>query len=130
MNFKCCVYFSLFWSRQVEELNSICRINIIRHSSSSSSSSSGGSSNATSSPTYHTATQPEPLADYSQQPSDTESRLPPIARIPLSEEVSWIPKPVYSTASESDGVTRVTTLDNGIRVASEPKFGSFCTVGG
>uniref|UniRef100_A0A6A7FVU7 Mitochondrial-processing peptidase subunit alpha n=1 Tax=Hirondellea gigas TaxID=1518452 RepID=A0A6A7FVU7_9CRUS len=124
-----------------EELQNFskCSSKIIRHSSSSSGS--GGSSNnsgsnpiqpSTKSPTYHTATQPEPLIDYStkhKSDADTPSKLPKIATIPLSEEVPWIPKPIYSTESESDRVTQVTTLDNGIRVASEPKFGSFCTVG-
>ena len=75
------------------------------------------------SPTYHTATQPEPLSDY----DDAENN---ITKIPLSEEVPWLPRPIYSSHSESRTSTQVTTLDNGIRVATEPKFGSFCTVGG
>lgn len=65
-----------------------------------------------------------------QKISREKYELPEIAKISLSEAVPWIPHPVYSTASESDTLTQVTTLDNGIRVASEPKFGSFCTVGG
>ena len=81
---------------------------------------------------YHTvnASQPELDTTYSSVGKNENYELPEIAKIPLSEPVPWIPIPVYSTASESDTITRVTTLDNGIRVASEPKFGSFCTVGG
>ncbi|XP_050707963.1 mitochondrial-processing peptidase subunit alpha-like isoform X2 [Eriocheir sinensis] len=53
----------------------------------------------------------------------------PITKIPLSESVSWLPKPVYASPADIDHETRVTTLENGLRVASEPKFGNFCTVG-
>ncbi|XP_018019115.1 mitochondrial-processing peptidase subunit alpha-like, partial [Hyalella azteca] len=97
----------------------------------SSSSGSGSGTATTTSTTYHTATQTETLSDYQSKHTQPvfESKLPDIAKIPLSEPVPWIPPPKYSTASESNTATRVTTLDNGIRVASEPKFGSFCTVG-
>ena len=36
---------------------------------------------------------------------------------------------IYSKADKSLHETKVTTLSNGLRVASEPKFGQFCTVG-
>ncbi|XP_068213184.1 mitochondrial-processing peptidase subunit alpha [Palaemon carinicauda] len=53
----------------------------------------------------------------------------PITKISLSEPVSWLPRPVYASVSKAPHETQVTTLDNGLRVASEPKFGNFCTVG-
>ncbi|CAL4079408.1 unnamed protein product, partial [Meganyctiphanes norvegica] len=57
------------------------------------------------------------------------SALPPITKVPLNEEVPWIPKPVYANPSEICNTTRVSILENGLKVASEPKFGNFCTVG-
>ncbi|XP_042224670.1 mitochondrial-processing peptidase subunit alpha-like [Homarus americanus] len=54
---------------------------------------------------------------------------PPITKVSLSKPVSWLPQPVYATASTTPSATKVTTLENGLRVASEPKFGNFCTVG-
>lgn len=39
------------------------------------------------------------------------------------------PPLIYSKADKSLHETKVTTLSNGLRVASEPKFGQFCTVG-
>ncbi|XP_071542871.1 mitochondrial-processing peptidase subunit alpha [Panulirus ornatus] len=54
---------------------------------------------------------------------------PPITKVPLSRPVPWLPQPVYATASDVHRETKVTTLENGLRVASEPKFGNFCTVG-
>ncbi|KAH7972924.1 hypothetical protein HPB52_018933 [Rhipicephalus sanguineus] len=37
---------------------------------------------------------------------------------------------LYAVPSAHDHATEVTTLDNGLRVASQNKFGQFCTVGG
>ncbi|XP_045104172.1 mitochondrial-processing peptidase subunit alpha-like [Portunus trituberculatus] len=53
----------------------------------------------------------------------------PITKVPLSEAVPWIPKAIYASPSDIVHETKVTTLENGLRVASEPKFGNFCTVG-
>lgn len=39
------------------------------------------------------------------------------------------PKPVFATITNEDHETKVTTLSNGLRVASQKKFGQFCTVG-
>ena len=50
--------------------------------------------------------------------------------IPLTEPVPWIAKPHFSSVLNQKHETRVTTLENGLRIASEPKFGHFCTVGG
>ncbi|XP_008555589.1 mitochondrial-processing peptidase subunit alpha [Microplitis demolitor] len=48
---------------------------------------------------------------------------------PLSEPVLNLPKPIYSTAKEEDQTTQISVLSNGLRVASENRFGKFCTVG-
>jgi hypothetical protein len=55
---------------------------------------------------------------------------PKIHNIPLTEPVPWIQVPQFATVLDHKHETRVTTLENGLRVASEPKFGHFCTVGG
>ncbi|XP_069994495.1 mitochondrial-processing peptidase subunit alpha-like [Penaeus vannamei] len=59
----------------------------------------------------------------------TASKASDITKVPLSKSVEWLPRPVYATVSSTPAQTQVTTLDNGLRVASEPKFGNFCTVG-
>ena len=41
-----------------------------------------------------------------------------------------LPPPKYATITEDIYDTHITTLDNGLRVASGNKFGQFCTVGG
>ncbi|CAH0559087.1 unnamed protein product [Brassicogethes aeneus] len=48
---------------------------------------------------------------------------------PMSEPVKGLPKPVYATFKEDDQTTKVTVLENGLTVASENRFGEFCTVG-
>ena len=53
-----------------------------------------------------------------------------IHSIPLTESVPWIPAPEYATLPDHELETQVTVLNNGLRVASQPKFGHFCTVGG
>ncbi|KAH7942365.1 hypothetical protein HPB49_023459 [Dermacentor silvarum] len=52
-----------------------------------------------------------------------------ITRVPLSQPLPGFPKPVYAVPSAHDHATEVTTLNNGLRVASQNKFGQFCTVG-
>ena len=47
----------------------------------------------------------------------------------LSKPLPGLPTPVYVSTAKSSDDTQITTLDNGIRVASEKKFGQFCTVG-
>lgn len=41
-----------------------------------------------------------------------------------------LPPVVYSTTKAEDSATEITTLENGLKVASEKKFGHFCTIGG
>ncbi|XP_028164438.1 mitochondrial-processing peptidase subunit alpha [Ostrinia nubilalis] len=48
---------------------------------------------------------------------------------PLSEPMPHLPPVSYSTAKSEDAHTEVTVLSNGLRVASEKKFGQFCTAG-
>jgi len=48
---------------------------------------------------------------------------------PLSNPLPGLPLPVYVKEKETQLDTQVTTLENGIRVASQQKFGQFCTVG-
>lgn len=47
----------------------------------------------------------------------------------LSTPLPGLPAPKYATYKEEHQVTHVTTLPNGLRVASENRFGQFCTVG-
>ncbi|XP_021037991.1 mitochondrial-processing peptidase subunit alpha [Mus caroli] len=50
--------------------------------------------------------------------------------IPLSSPLPGVPKPIFATVDGQEKFeTKVTTLDNGLRVASQNKFGQFCTVG-
>lgn len=48
----------------------------------------------------------------------------------LSSPLPGLPAPKYATYKEENQVTHVTTLPSGLRVASENRFGQFCTVGG
>lgn len=63
------------------------------------------------------------------------STAPPTATPPnhvkdcLSAPLPGLPSPTYVSGSDRLSDTRVTTLENGVRVASEQKFGQFCTVG-
>ncbi|XP_065572903.1 mitochondrial-processing peptidase subunit alpha-like [Artemia franciscana] len=47
----------------------------------------------------------------------------------LSEPVVGLPPAIFSTPDSSASESRITTLSNGLRVASEKQFGNFCTVG-
>lgn len=60
----------------------------------------------------------------------TGVRKPTVTSLPpLTEPVPNLPKPIYSTAKEEHQTTQVTVLSNGLRVASENRFGQFCTIG-
>ncbi|KAL4706848.1 hypothetical protein ACJJTC_010082 [Scirpophaga incertulas] len=48
---------------------------------------------------------------------------------PLSEPMPNLPPVIYSSAKSENARTEVTILSNGLRVASEKKFGQFCTAG-
>nr|XP_056716246.1 mitochondrial-processing peptidase subunit alpha [Euleptes europaea] len=50
--------------------------------------------------------------------------------IPLTVPLPGVPKPLFATVDTQQGFeTKVTTLENGLQVASQNKFGQFCTVG-
>ncbi|OCT67030.1 mitochondrial-processing peptidase subunit alpha [Xenopus laevis] len=50
--------------------------------------------------------------------------------IPLSTPLPRLPKPIFAKVDGQEKFeTKVTTLENGLRVASQNKFGQFCTVG-
>ncbi|KAG8554833.1 hypothetical protein GDO81_003913 [Engystomops pustulosus] len=54
----------------------------------------------------------------------------PYPSIPLSTPLPGVPKPVFARVDGQEKYeTKVTTLENGLRVASQNKFGQFCTVG-
>ncbi|CAG9110602.1 unnamed protein product [Plutella xylostella] len=48
---------------------------------------------------------------------------------PLSEPMPNLPDVLYQSSKAEEYVTEITTLSNGLRVASEKKFGQFCTAG-
>lgn len=48
---------------------------------------------------------------------------------PMDEPVKGLPNAVYATFKESNQKTQITVLPNGLTVASENRFGEFCTVG-
>ncbi|XP_014214456.1 mitochondrial-processing peptidase subunit alpha [Copidosoma floridanum] len=63
-------------------------------------------------------------------PESTQTDKPSITSFPpLSEPLPGLPTPIYSSAKEDKQVTEITTLPSGLRVASENRFGQFCTVG-
>lgn len=47
----------------------------------------------------------------------------------MTEPIQNLPKPIYSTAKEEHQTTQITVLPNGLKVASENRFGQFCTIG-
>ncbi|XP_035212000.1 mitochondrial-processing peptidase subunit alpha-like [Stegodyphus dumicola] len=50
-------------------------------------------------------------------------------RIPLSKPFPLAPKPIYVTSENLNTETKVETLSNGLRVASQNKFGQSCAIG-
>ncbi|XP_023946341.2 mitochondrial-processing peptidase subunit alpha [Bicyclus anynana] len=57
-------------------------------------------------------------------PKESVSPLPP-----LSEPMQNLPPVAYASSKSENYATEVTILKNGLRVASEKKFGQFCTAG-
>lgn len=62
--------------------------------------------------------------NLSERPKNKVTDMPP-----MSEPVRGLPRAVYANFREENQHTKVTTLSNGLRVASENRFGEFCTVG-
>ena len=50
--------------------------------------------------------------------------------ISLSQPLPWLPPIKYATVTDKGHETRITKLNNGLRVATQNKFGQYCTVGG
>jgi len=48
----------------------------------------------------------------------------------MSEPLPGLPLIKYANVEHFHTETKVTTLENGLRVASEKNYGQFCTVGG
>ncbi|CAF4560532.1 unnamed protein product, partial [Rotaria sp. Silwood2] len=58
------------------------------------------------------------------------STFPTVYNFPaLSKSPSWLPPVKYAVPEANRYDTNVTTLENGLRVASEKLFGDFCTIG-
>lgn len=59
----------------------------------------------------------------------TASPTNKITSISLSQSVPWLEEPTYATPGGDHHEARVTRLSNGLQVATQAKFGMFCTVG-
>lgn len=71
-----------------------------------------------------TCTTTEPGTTVNVPSKDIVTKLPPLTDpLPGSENVK------YATVTSTRAGSQVTTLPNGLRVASEQRFGQFCTVG-
>ncbi|KAL1131730.1 hypothetical protein AAG570_011343, partial [Ranatra chinensis] len=66
---------------------------------------------------------------FSSQPIGKEPLKSSFEQPPLSEPLPGLTVPVYASHKYGEELTRVTTLPNGLRVASENRFGQFCTIG-
>ncbi|XP_077298628.1 mitochondrial-processing peptidase subunit alpha [Arctopsyche grandis] len=70
---------------------------------------------------------------FSREPDKSTVNIPSTEIVtplpPLTEPMPGLPTPIYSTSKFEGNTTEVTTLSNGLKVASEKRFGQFCTVG-
>ncbi|XP_013106169.1 mitochondrial-processing peptidase subunit alpha [Stomoxys calcitrans] len=64
------------------------------------------------------------LYTVNQPSTDIVTKLPP-----LTHPLPNLANVEYAKPLEESSATKVTVLPNGLRVASEPRFGQFCTVG-
>lgn len=64
------------------------------------------------------------LYTVNQPSTEVVTKLPP-----LTQPIPNLPDVEYAKPLLEGSNTKVTTLPNGLRVASEPRFGQFCTVG-
>ena len=60
---------------------------------------------------------------------DASSNLSEEMTTSLSKPLSNCPSPVYADTDSETFLTNVTKLSDGLTVASQQKFGTFCTVG-
>jgi len=72
-----------------------------------------------------------PVIRISRRSRSTTTAPPPVTAQSgsLSEPLTGLPVATFIKPQSGDVDTKVTTLENGIRVASQPKYGQFCTVG-
>ena len=70
------------------------------------------------------------LSSRSKEPTQPPIQNKSSVQPPLSDPYPGLPAPVYASLKDEYHTTQVTTLSNGLRVASENRFGQFCTVGG
>ncbi|PSN38074.1 Mitochondrial-processing peptidase subunit alpha [Blattella germanica] len=69
------------------------------------------------------------ISSRSSEPTQSPIKNKSSSQPPLSDPYPGLPAPVYASLKEEYHTTQVTTLSNGLRVASENRFGQFCTVG-
>ncbi|XP_018322228.1 mitochondrial-processing peptidase subunit alpha [Agrilus planipennis] len=68
--------------------------------------------------------------DYSNWDGRGSPDKKPVTKLPpLSKPVEGLPRIRYATLKEEHQKTQITVLSNGLTVASENRFGEFCTVG-
>lgn len=75
---------------------------------------------------------PSTLRRTLQRPLSSEppsKKIPAEASVSLSDPLPGLPKAVYISNEKKKHEARTTTLSNGLRVASEPLFGQYCTIG-
>lgn len=68
------------------------------------------------------------LRSYTTNNNSSEQIVTPYP--PLTRPLDDLPPVQYAHPPKTPRETRVTTLKNGLRVASEQRFGQFCTIGG
>lgn len=100
-------------------LFSFCRCSLIRFSLSNPYINSQIYRNAVNGGSHRYFTTRNPLVDQIVTPYP-----------PLSQPLAGLPSVEYAKSTIGPRETRVTALPNGLRVASESRFGQFCTIGG
>jgi len=86
-------------------------------------------------PSLHPPNQSKPQTLAQKLFLSSQPPPPPTKNLAVSTDLTKappglsLPKHIFSQSSTPPAVSQVTKLSNGIRVASEPKFGQYCTVG-
>ena len=75
-----------------------------------------------------TATHPQPIESSSPVILPLSERSPG-RQIPLDIAYPGVTSVDYQLVEKNSFETQMTTLDNGLRVATQPRYGKFCTVG-
>ncbi|ESN93385.1 hypothetical protein HELRODRAFT_186101 [Helobdella robusta] len=61
--------------------------------------------------------------------SNPQNPVDKVTNIPLTHSIPWLANPQYAIPTTDQHDTKVTKLENGLQVATQAKFGMFCTVG-